>query len=217
MEDIALRREIEEKKKREGKWQEPKLTPKQKEAMNAQLEKESLVRNRVTNTKAFLTPYVHLLRASVKGKPKAFSSIIANGEFLPSLNKMLQCPLFNDLMNDIFMDLRFAVFENEDDTLAQIILASTINIVRDGGSKNKILMKSVLDKIFVETCDDPNTSCPFTTPGFHMSFRLIKEAMWLLKEDTDLVNKGKDCTLMTLITDDSDDEEQNNAIDISMF
>ena len=129
--------------------------------------------------------------------------------------------LIQNLMNDIFMDLRFAVFENEDDTLAQIILASTINIVRDGGSKNKILMKSVLDKIFVETCDDLNTSCPFTTPGFHMSFRLIKEAMWLLKEDTNLVNKGKNCTLMTLvtlmtlITDDSDDEEQNKAIDMS--
>ena len=88
------------------------------------------------------------------------------------------------------MSLRHAVFENEDDTLAQIILASTINIVRDGGSKNKTLMKSVLDKIFVETCSDPNISCPFTTPAFHLSFKLIKEAMWLLKDDTELLNKG---------------------------
>ena len=132
MEDIALRREIEEKKKREGKWQEPKLTPKQKEAMNVQLEKESLVRNHVRDTKAFLTPYLYILQACVKGKPKAFSSIIPSDDFLPALNKMLKCPLFNDIMSDIVMGLRSAVFENEDDTLAQIILASTINIVRDG-------------------------------------------------------------------------------------
>ena len=88
------------------------------------------------------------------------------------------------------MSLRFAVFEIEDDTLAQIILASTINIVRDGGSKNMKLMKSILDKIFVETCSDPSVSCPFTTPGFHLSFRLVKEAIWLLKDDGELLNKG---------------------------
>ena len=80
----------EEKKKREGKWQEPKLTPKQKEAMAIQLEKESLVRNRVKNNKAFLTPYLYILQASVKGKTKAFSSVIASDDFLPTLNKMLQ-------------------------------------------------------------------------------------------------------------------------------
>ena len=89
------------------------------------------------------------------------------------------------------MSLRFAVFENEDDTLAQIILASTINIVRDNGSKNMKLMKSILEKIFVETCSDPTVSCPFTTPGFHLSFRLVKEAIWLLKDDGELLNKGK--------------------------
>ena len=71
MEDIALRREIEEKKKREGTWQEPKLTPKQKEAKTAQLEKESLVRNRVKNTNAFLTPRLILLQASIKGNLKS--------------------------------------------------------------------------------------------------------------------------------------------------
>ena len=90
MDDIALRKELEEKKKREGKWQEPKLTPKQKEAMAIQLEKESLVRNRVKNNKAFLKPYLYILQASVKGKAKAFSSVIASNEFLPTLNKMLQ-------------------------------------------------------------------------------------------------------------------------------
>lgn len=45
---MALRRELEEKKRREGKLKEPELNPKQKEAMKAQLEKESTIRSRLT-------------------------------------------------------------------------------------------------------------------------------------------------------------------------
>ena len=51
MEELALRKEIEEKKRREGKLPEPKLTPKQKEMMDAQLEKEKVVRSRVAKIK----------------------------------------------------------------------------------------------------------------------------------------------------------------------
>ena len=190
MEDIAMRKEIEEKKKREGKWQEPKLTPKQKEALEAQLEKESLIRNRLKSLKSTLTPHLVALLAIIRGNPKSLASIATKAKFLPSLYKVLQCPLFNDITNNIFLELRHAVFENEDDTLAQIILASTLTIIRDNGSKNKNLMRSVLDKIYEATCGDPNIACPFTTPAFHLAFKLIKEAIWLLKEDTDVLNKG---------------------------
>lgn len=51
MEELALRKEIEEKKRREGKLTEPKLTPKQKEILDAQLEKEKVVRQRVAKIK----------------------------------------------------------------------------------------------------------------------------------------------------------------------
>lgn len=47
-EEIALRRELEEKKRREGKIKEPELTPKQKEAIRLQLEKEGVIRNALT-------------------------------------------------------------------------------------------------------------------------------------------------------------------------
>ena len=52
MEELALRKEIEEKKRREGKLTEPKLTPKQKELLDGQLEKEKLVRQKVAKLKA---------------------------------------------------------------------------------------------------------------------------------------------------------------------
>lgn len=45
LEEIKLRKELEEKRKKEGKPLQ--LTPKQKEAMKVQLEKESAIRNQV--------------------------------------------------------------------------------------------------------------------------------------------------------------------------
>ena len=43
MEDMKLRKELEEKKRREGKITEPKLTPKQKEQVDAQLVTNSII------------------------------------------------------------------------------------------------------------------------------------------------------------------------------
>lgn len=47
-EELALRRELEEKRRREGKIKEPEMTPKQKEAMRLQLEKEAAIRLALT-------------------------------------------------------------------------------------------------------------------------------------------------------------------------
>lgn len=46
-EEIMLRKEIEAKKIKEGKIKKPELSPKQKEAMALELEKESTIRNRL--------------------------------------------------------------------------------------------------------------------------------------------------------------------------
>ena len=43
------------------------------------------------------------------------------------------------------MELRKTVFDSvEDDSLSQIIMASTMTIIQDQGSKNKSLMESVI-------------------------------------------------------------------------
>ena len=136
---------MEEKKKREGKWQEPKMTPKQKEAFNIQLEKEAIIKNRLKALSDQLEPYLILFKHSLQGQPKAFASIICKSKFLSTLHKVLQCPLFSDLMGQIWMELRKTVFDSvEDDSLSQIIMASTMTIIQDQGSKNKSLMESVI-------------------------------------------------------------------------
>jgi hypothetical protein len=89
MEDVALRRELEEKKKLEGKWVEPKMTPKQKEAFAIQLDKEKLIRQRIQKIKTDLNPPLELLNSALKGQPKAFQSIVSNGSFLPLGIKMV--------------------------------------------------------------------------------------------------------------------------------
>lgn len=48
LEELQLRRELEEKRRKEGKTKEVSLTSKQKEAIKAQLAKEDLVRQRLT-------------------------------------------------------------------------------------------------------------------------------------------------------------------------
>ena len=85
---IALRRELEEKKKREGKWQEPKMTPKQKEAFNIQLEKEAIIKNRLKALSDQLEPYLILFKHSLQGQPKAFAPIICRSKFLSTLHKV---------------------------------------------------------------------------------------------------------------------------------
>jgi hypothetical protein len=48
LEELQLRRELEEKRRKQGKLKEPQLTPKQKEALRLQLEKESAIRARLS-------------------------------------------------------------------------------------------------------------------------------------------------------------------------
>ena len=72
MEEIALRKELEEKKRREGKISEPKLNAKQKEVLDNQLEKESMVRKRIKDANENTAPAIALLSAAVEECPKAF-------------------------------------------------------------------------------------------------------------------------------------------------
>ena len=77
MEELALRKEIEEKRRREGKHVEPKLTPKQKELLNVQLEKERKTRAHVAAIVEAVRPALTLLSAAVAAKPRLFSSVIS--------------------------------------------------------------------------------------------------------------------------------------------
>ncbi|XP_053625141.1 stalled ribosome sensor GCN1 isoform X2 [Plodia interpunctella] len=67
LEELQLRRELEEKRKREGKVKEVPLSAKQKEAIKAQLAKESAIRQRLTALNSRVEVAVRLLEAVQRG------------------------------------------------------------------------------------------------------------------------------------------------------
>lgn len=135
MEDIALRKELEEKKRKEGKLVEPKLTPKQKEALDTHLEKESLIRRRLEEAIDKARPSIALLSAAVAECPKAFVEAVGGypKPLLPSLFRGLQSPLLADYLIPIFRNLRHAAFDcsdgDEDETLSQIVASITLKVI----------------------------------------------------------------------------------------
>ena len=120
MEELELRKEIEAKRKKEGKYVEPKLTPKQKEMLAAQLEKESAIRKHVAQLVNSVVPVVRLLRASVQGCPKAFAHAIGSGEFMAVILKSLSSPIVADELMAVVRDLRKAVFDVETEQVSQV-------------------------------------------------------------------------------------------------
>lgn len=54
LEELQLRREIEEKKRKEGKVVEPKFTPKQVEAIKNQTIKEQAIRSKLTEVSIYI-------------------------------------------------------------------------------------------------------------------------------------------------------------------
>ncbi|XP_028035975.1 eIF-2-alpha kinase activator GCN1 isoform X1 [Bombyx mandarina] len=74
LEELQLRRELDEKKRKEGKIKETPLSAKQKEAIKAQLAKESAVRKRLSVLNERLVCAVGLLEAVQRGCPSALRS-----------------------------------------------------------------------------------------------------------------------------------------------
>jgi hypothetical protein len=73
LEELQLRRELEEKRRKQGKLKEPQLTPKQKEALRLQLEKESSIRARLTEVTVGHILYLSTFKLLSHHHPHRFS------------------------------------------------------------------------------------------------------------------------------------------------
>lgn len=140
MEEIALRKELEEKRRREGKVVEPKLTPKQKEALNAQLEKEDNIRNDVQQLDESVKPVVNVMKIAVEQISKTFAKYISN--LTKSLFEGFSSPICALSCIDIFVALRKSVFDNEDETLSQRIAWTIIQIQKPSCNMDHVMSKS---------------------------------------------------------------------------
>jgi hypothetical protein len=91
LEEIQLRREIEAKKQKEGKSKEPQMTPKQKEAIKNQLDKESLIRAKLASLNELLEKSVSQIEACFNGNEKFLSLFYSS--LLQVILKGLRSPL----------------------------------------------------------------------------------------------------------------------------
>jgi hypothetical protein len=203
MEEIALRKELDEKKKREGTYVEPKLTPKQKEMLNTALEKEAKVRAEVAEVKSAVEPTLVLLGAAIQARPQFFASFIS--EVTQLLFLAFTSPITAKQSADIYFDLRKAVFsqQDDDDTLSQIIASVTTLIQKPSFAMEFIpkkaatiaSAKSVLERISEMTTGDEETSCPLPTPAFNYAFTLLEFAVKKNLSNEEFVQKG--CAILS--------------------
>ena len=180
-----------------GKHVEPKLNPKQKELLNVQLEKERKTRAHVASVVETVRPALSLLSAAVVAKPQFFSSVVS--PILEQLVAAFSSPAFAKQSSEIFFDLRRAVLTGEDDeTLFQVIAAVTIQILKPSFVMETVRSdadtlessRSVLLKIWAETCGEGEEACPLPTPALSYAFTLLQHAVRKSLGDEDLVQKG---------------------------
>ncbi|GFG32063.1 hypothetical protein Cfor_06845 [Coptotermes formosanus] len=103
LEELQLRRELEEKRRKQGKLKEPQLTPKQKEALRVQLEKESAIRARLSELNKMLKNVVSMIKAAANGDGEGLSLYFR--DLLPSVLRDLQSPLAAPYLSALYLEL----------------------------------------------------------------------------------------------------------------
>ena len=152
MEEIALRKELEEKRRKEGKTSGPKLTQKQKEVLETHLEKESAIRKKLSEARDRTAPNIALLSAAVEACPRAFAESVGGypKALLPAIFCGLISPLIADSLIPIFQNLRRAAFEctdgDEDESLSQSVAAITLQVIGTASKDFEINDKSKMNK-----------------------------------------------------------------------
>lgn len=104
MEELQLRREIEEKKRKDGTWKPPQLTPKQKEAIKNQTEKEKTIKQRLHGLNEILSSTVSLIKGALAGNGQNLQLHYA--ELLPKVLQVLKSPLAADSLTKLYYELR---------------------------------------------------------------------------------------------------------------
>lgn len=208
IEELQLRREIEEKKRKEGKWKPPQLTPKQKEAIKAQTDKENAIKARLKSLNEKIQNAVSQIRGAAKGNPKQLS--IYFNSLLPSILRILRSPLAAPVLTKLYYDLKSTCYTDDWDALGSSIAIATLRLAEpkcdldDDWQKVELgeLLTTTLDDLYGETVEIINDEANETAedklelmlevPTFCYAFEFLKRALLTknLESDEDLLIKG---------------------------
>ena len=126
LEELQLRREIEEKQRKEGKWKPPQLTPKQKEAIKNQTDKENAIRQKCKGLNDNLLKVISQIQGSILGNSKHLSLYFSS--LLPAILKVFKSTLAAQALTKLYFSLRTAVFSAEHFEFGKKLSLATIQM-----------------------------------------------------------------------------------------
>lgn len=118
LEEIQLRKELEEKRRKEGKVKPVQYTPKQKEAIKAQMDKESAIRARLTKLQVALVNVEKLINSAAKGNRDILAQHF--DDLLQPILDLFENPLAAPILVKLYFNLRESSFPPSNPALAAL-------------------------------------------------------------------------------------------------
>ncbi|KAF7417549.1 hypothetical protein HZH68_000202 [Vespula germanica] len=189
-EELQLRRELYEKRKREGKIKEPKLTPKQEEILKGQIAKENSIRKRLTELKSKIDHAVSLIHCAIRGNGQELSLYLK--DILSPILKNLGSPLAAPAISELYIELREIVQIGTSTTLGNLIAHVTLRQLQpqcdlDPAWEDEnldVVVKRTLNLIHAITIKQKRL---FTAPAFCYIFPFLKKTLLTYKDDAMIV------------------------------
>ncbi|XP_037948421.1 eIF-2-alpha kinase activator GCN1 [Teleopsis dalmanni] len=189
LEELQLRREIEEKRKKEGKAKPSQLTPKQQEVIKIQTEKENLIKERLSILKNKLNTLITMLEAACLGGAKQVSLHFA--DLLPSVLRLLKSPLAAEPLSNLYFFLHTTCFNNEMENLGHSLAVTTIRLEKPHCDLNNEWVIKDLNDLVIDTlillykctvgrsneCSSDNLEFALLAPAFAFAFEFLKRAL----------------------------------------
>ncbi|KAK6638077.1 hypothetical protein RUM44_008502 [Polyplax serrata] len=194
LEELQLRRELEEKKRKSGKVKEPELTPKQKEMIRVQLEKESAIRTKLQGLKSKISVCVSMLKAASEGNHEKLSTFFK--DVLPVVLGNLNSPLSAPYMSKLYLDLGECVFIGRQKLFGNLVGNVTLRVLKPQCDLNPAWEQEPLSEASVRTVNEipqlyvsPKT---LSGPSFCYCFALLKNSLLEHsgKEDDSFISTG---------------------------
>lgn len=191
MEELQLIRELEEKRRREGKIKGPEYTPKQKEAIRVQLEKESAIRSKVSALNVVVEQVCSMLKSAIDNVPSVLSSHLTR--LVPLIMRALNSPVAAPLLLPLWVNMRQVVFDRDLDILARSIAYVTLRLVKPMCDPDPNWEKESIEdasrRILKQLISVSST--PFNASTFTYCFPLIRGTLKLLgSKDESLTIQG---------------------------
>ncbi|CAK1552697.1 unnamed protein product [Leptosia nina] len=183
LEELQLRRELEEKRRKEGRIKEVPLSAKQKEAIKVQMAKEAAIRDRLTALNSRVVNAAQLVEAVQRGSPNAIC--IWARRLVPAVLDGLRSPLAAPTLLQTYWHLKRAMLPQHS-ILAEHVARVTIRLHKpqcdlDPSWEEEDLAKAtgrIIHLLNEATAGmKANKVNHFTAPGFCYVFPLLQKGL----------------------------------------